>query len=370
MARYTLEIATENDDADLREILRQTPMDGRISVGFRREPSYFAAAVVEGEFRQVVAAREQATQRVIGFGARNVRRLYVNGSEQPVGYLSTLRLLKQHRNLGLIARGYSLFRQLHEDGRTPYYLTTIADGNDTAVRILTSGRSGLPEYRFLQTYHTLALPLHMLQRRQRANRVQVRPLTAGDLDEVLGFWRRQGPERQFFPLLEAGSLFSAHATYRDLEPQSLLVARRQDEVIGTFAAWDQSRFRQSVVEQYSRGLSWARPLYNMLAHVRGRPRLPAVGEPFRYLTGALLCVTGDEPSVADALLAAAAQRAANDAGNYLLLGLTESDPLLPRWQRRAAVEYTTRLYLVAWDHAETYARRLDGRPLYLELGCL
>jgi hypothetical protein len=366
---YQLELATEKDDADLRAIMRQTPMEGRISVGFRREPSYFAAAVVEGDFRQVVAAREQPSQRLVGFGARSLRRLYVNGSEQTVGYLSTLRLLKQYRNIGLIARGYSLFRRLHEDGRTPYYLTTIADGNETAVRILTSGRAGLPQYLFLETYHTLALPTRALSHDPRERSIEVSALPVAGLDDVLRFWRSQGPQRQFFPSLAADNFFSASATYRDLSPEQLLVARRKGEVVGTFAVWDQSRFRQSVVEQYSRSLALARPFYNALAKLRGAPPLPAVGQPFHYLTGALLCVKDFEPAIADSLLAAAG-KIARSAGDYLLVGLAQSDPCLPHWRRHAAVEYVTRVYLVAWNNAGDYARQLDGRPLYLELGCL
>ena len=369
MSRYQLELATESDDADLREILRQTPMEGRISVGFRREPSYFGAAVVEGEFRQVIAAREQPSRRLVGFGARSVRRLLVNGSEQCVGYLSTLRLMKPYRNLGLIARGYSFFRQLHQDGRAPYYLTTIAAGNETALRILTSGRAGLPEYRFLETYHTLALPLRSLARRWRQGGIAVTPLRANDLDALLEFWQREGRRRQFFPSVTAENFFAAAATYRDLLPQQLLVARRDRQVIGTFAVWDQSKFRQSVVERYGRGLTLARPFYNLLAHFRGTPRLPALGQPFHYLIGALLCVKDDEPAVADALLASAGEFS-HHTDNYLLMGLAQSDPFLPRWRRRAAVEYVTRVYLVSWENAERYARQLDGRPLYLELGCL
>jgi hypothetical protein len=124
-----------------------------------------------------------------------------------------------------------------------------------------------------------------------------------------------------------------------------------------------------VVEQYSRPLAFARPFYNALATLRGAPRLPAVGEPFDYLTGALLCVKDFEPAIADSLLAAAGN-IAQSSGDYLLVGLAESDPTLPHWRRHAAVEYVTRIYLVAWNDADDYARKLDGRPLYLELGCL
>jgi hypothetical protein len=49
---------------------------------------------------------------VVGFGCRSVNTCYVNGKPMPVGYLSSLRLLREHRNLGLIARGSELRDQL------------------------------------------------------------------------------------------------------------------------------------------------------------------------------------------------------------------------------------------------------------------
>ena len=48
MSQFRFELATEADDADLRSILAATPMEGAVAVTFRREPSYFRAASVEG----------------------------------------------------------------------------------------------------------------------------------------------------------------------------------------------------------------------------------------------------------------------------------------------------------------------------------
>src|SRR5437016_765840 len=137
MSRYQFELATPGDDADLRHVLAATPMDGRISITFRREPSWFAGGVVDGPFRQVVACRDLQTGRIFGFGCRSIRDVYVNGRPEAVGYLSNLRVLPEYRNRGLVARGYAFFRGLHQDGRVPFYLTTIANGNRTALAILT-----------------------------------------------------------------------------------------------------------------------------------------------------------------------------------------------------------------------------------------
>ena len=77
MSRFQFDLAGLTDDADLRHVLASTPMAGRIAVSFRREPSWFGGAVVDGFSRQVVGCRDQSTGRIVGFGCRSLREVYV-----------------------------------------------------------------------------------------------------------------------------------------------------------------------------------------------------------------------------------------------------------------------------------------------------
>jgi hypothetical protein len=371
MSRYRLELATPADDADLRHILAATPMPGRVAVSFRREPSYFAAAEVDGRFRQVVACRDGATGRLVGFGSRSVREAYVNGRPAAVGYLSSLRLLEGHRNRGLVARGYAYFRGLHADGRAPLYLTTIAEGNHRALALLTSGRARLPAYHPAGDYHTLALPIARGRRgRPLPPGLEVRPATPADLPGLLAFLEAEGPRRQFFPCYAAEDFFSEHGAFKGLRPEDLLLAHRGGRLVGTLGGWDQHGFRQTVVEGYSLALRWTRWLYNGWAGLTGRPRLPPPGGAFRYLFGALPVVADADLPAFTALVEALSARAAAGPAEYLLLGLHEADPLLPGLRACRATRYTTHLYLVCWADGEEFRAALDGRPPYLELGSL
>jgi hypothetical protein len=369
MSRFRFELATTADDADLRRILEETPMPGRITVSFRREPSYFDAAQVDGRFRQVVAARDYEENRLVGFGSRSVSERYVNGWPETIGYLSSLRLLPAYRNRGLVARGYAFFRKLHADGRARLYLTTIAEGNTLALALLTSGRAGLPKYQYAGRYHTLAFPMVRRRRTPRASgNVELRPATADDLPAVLSFLETVGPRRQFFPCYQASDFFSACGTMKDLRPTDMLLAHRREQLVGMLAGWDQHRFRQTVVHGYVWPLGWLRPLYNAWATGFGKPRLPGTGDSFRYLTAALPLVAEDDPRVF-ALLLEALQSTAGP-WEYVLLGLHEMDPLLSVAKTYRATWYTTRLYLVCWEDGEEVRAALDGRPPYLELGTL
>ncbi len=61
--RFSFRLAGEADDAALRQLLRETPMDGPVRVTLRREPSYFAAAVVDGPCRQTLVVTDGRSRR-------------------------------------------------------------------------------------------------------------------------------------------------------------------------------------------------------------------------------------------------------------------------------------------------------------------
>ena len=372
MSRYYFELATEKDDAELREILAATPMPGRISVSFHREPSFFDGAVVYGDFLQVAICRDTERKRIAGFGTRSIREMYVNGHPRPIGYLSMLRALEQYRNRGLVARAYRYLNDLHADGRAELYLTTIAEGNDRATSLLTSGRAGLPAYHHAGQYHSVAIPIPRSATTQarRDDSIDLRPATPADLDTLLRFLESIGPARQFFPKYTPDDFCNSRGTFRDLQLSDLLLAFRDQRLVGVLGGWDQHRFRQTVVEGYDRALSWVRPAYNLLARFRGHGRLPSPGEAFRYLTAVLPVVEGDDPEVFAALLEALLARSAGGPCDYLLVGLHETDALLPLVMPHSLLSYVTRLYHVCWPDGERLRQQLDGRPPYLELGCL
>lgn len=376
MSRYRFELADEADDAQLREVLAATPMDGDIAVSFQREPSYFDAAVVGGDFVQTVVGRVAESGRVVGFGVRSVRDMYVNGKAMPIGYLSSLRLVPEHRNVGLIARGYRYFAELHQDGRTPLYLTTIAEGNDRAMSNLTGGRAGLPPYHDAGKYLTLVIPACRPGTVRSTADVSIRAATEKDLPAIVSFLNEHGPRRQFFPEYRESDFLKRRCTFRDLSPADILLAtepsrtQQAGRIVGTLALWNQSKFRQSVVQRYSRRLRWTKPFYNLVARIRRAPRLPAVGRPFRYCSAALGVVAEDDPAVFAALLASARERLSRVAIPHLLIGLHETDPLFPVAERYSVARYVTRLYLVCWEEGDALRLSLDGRPPYLELGTL
>lgn len=368
MARYQFRLAEPKDDGGIRAVLDASPMAGAIAVRMRREPSFFESARLDGAFRQIAVCEDSGTGRIVGFGTRSVQRRLVNGDFRPVGYLGMLRSVPEVRGRALLGAAFRFLRELHADGRADFYLTTIAEGNDVALRALTSGRAGLPAYVPAGEFATVALPI---PRRVRAPRwdqgdLVLSEATMADEEAIMDFLRRVGGQHQFFPDYIWDDLASETDTLLGLRLGDIVIARRAGRLVGMMGAWDQRPWRQSEVVVYSGLYRRIRPLYNLLAPCFGRPGLPAPGAAIHYVAAALPLVAPDEVTALRALIGVLRARLSGGGAAYLMLGMHGDNPLLAVARRGAAATYRTRLFVVAWGEPPV----LDGRIPYLELGAL
>ncbi|MAI73144.1 MAG: hypothetical protein CMM01_19860 [Rhodopirellula sp.] len=381
MKRFRFEIAETTDDPGLRALLRKTPTDGHIRLSFCREPNFFDASVVEGSQHETIVCRDMNYQgRIVGMGSRSSRPCWIDGRVQRLGYLSGLRIDPKYRGAGLLQRGYRMFAKMHHQDPLCLYLTTIADGNERAWRLLTSGRAGLPEYHYAGDYLSFAIPL-----RRKSNPLNL-PVSKGayvlqrgdeeQMTELIHFWSECGRHRSFFPAYELSD-FQSDGSMRGLRPSDILIARCRGQIVGTMAAWDQIDFRQTVVQGYGELLTRFRPLINAWARLRDMPPLPELGRSLALRLAALPVVSSTHPACFPLLLHALRQVCSGDRHRYLVLGLHEHDRLHQVLPRLPGQVYRTRLCLVRWPkdpdlQAGTYlqASFLRQSPPYLELGSL
>lgn len=365
MSRYRFELAGPADDAAVRRLLARNPLPGPVVVGFRREPSFSAAAAVEGAFRQTIICRDVTTGDVIGVGTRSIRDRIHHGSPLPIGYLGSLRLDRSHRGTGLVARGFRFLRELDRDGRAAAYFTSVADGNETAARTLLGGRAGLPMYRRVATWLTRIVPLAGC--RGLSGDCEVRSARVEDLPAIVQFLNTVGPRRDLFAVAH-GTDFEAGGTFRGLRVEDIQLAVRAGRIVGTCGFWDQTAFRQIVIERYPWRLRWLRPVLDATAAWRRMPRLPRPGAPLACVFASLLVVADDHADVARSLVAAAARRHAGPA-TVAIFGFDARCPLGDAFPAGLGGTYETGIYLVSWDLAVLRGWDAD-RPIHLEAGCL
>jgi hypothetical protein len=357
-------LATRDDDAELRRLLRETPMAGAIRLSFERESDAFAADATEGDFHQTLIARDPGG-RIVAMGGRSIRDAWINGQPTRLGYLGQLRISPQYRGRDTVVGGYNFLRDLHADGRTPFYLTSVMADNLPARRLLEAGVRGLPKYRPIGDWFTLAIPT----RRRHPAGIDAVGAGRADADAIADCLARNNQRFEFAPVWNARDLQGSARTPAWCI-QDVSVIRRPGRIAGCAAAWDQRSFKQVVVRGYGGPLGRWRRAINLLAPFTGWPRLPEVGRELRQAYLSAVAVDDDDPALFATLLARTLHVAATRGCDYLIAGFAADHPLLDvaRRFRHRAVRST--LYCVHWPDGQRAVDALDSRIIHVEVATL
>lgn len=364
-------LAGPSDDAGLRALLRAMPMGTGIRVTFEREPSYFAAARLQGEV-QVPVARD-ASGRVVGMGLRAFSPGWRGGRPAEVGYLGDLRLTPELRGGTLLARGYRFLRELHADRRAAVYATMLVADNALALSTIAAGRAGLPVYRDLGRYLSPSLILGPRPAPLSVPGVRIERGSLSRLSDIVAALNAFGREREFAPRHEAAD-FLPGGRWTGLAPEDFFLALSGPLVVGTLARWDQGAFRQTRVHGYApaieAGRRLARPFARLPlpARLRLAGRLPVPGALVPHLYAAF--PSAESPEVLRLLIDALRADAAGGPHLYAVLGLSERDPLAAALSGVPQVPFAGRLFAVHYSEGRAAADEAAERVPYLEAGAL
>lgn len=343
-------VATRADEAELRALLRETPTrGGAVSLGFEREPDYFAGENVDGAKDTTIVARRGG--RVVCMGRCSRRLVYVGGEKREAGYLGELRLAPGTRGgLAVLRAGYAFFAQYEAaraEGAADFYFTSVATGNARARAVLENGRKmGLPEYVARAELVTVAWPVRRAARAARAAGAAETKMSEEAKDELSYFLDTEARRLALaMPwVAETWASLAAHG----LKTEDFCVVRRAGRILAAGGVWDQSAWRQTVVAGYAGVLKWGRGLVNAAAWAAGRPGLPAVGERLRQACVHPLAVAVDASAAeVGELLGKLEACAARRKVEWLAASVAAEDGLRALLARRAgARDYATRLYEV------------------------
>ncbi len=351
--RVTFETATQADDADIRRLLREAPMRGRVSISLEREPDYFADAALPGETIETIIARDFG--RLVCAGNCSVRRRFVNGASRRVGYLGGLRLSESHGGrFDILRRGYEFFRELQTAEPADFYFTSIAEDNQRARRFLERGLRGMPQYEFISEFSTLLIPT------RGSRELYWEPMAPGN--ERIDLLNKSNARFQLAPCWNEDELRALQSL--GLETSDFFAARTKGKISACAALWDQRSFKQTVIRDYAPWLRLARPMVNGVNWIVGGPRLPRPKETLASAFVSHLGFAGGDPEALLDLLAVIRGAAKVKRIELLTLGFAANDPLLEKIRARFRTrEYRSRLYLVRWPGIGGAAKDLDGHLL-------
>ncbi|MBI9049993.1 MAG: hypothetical protein JEZ00_11270 [Anaerolineaceae bacterium] len=362
---FEFRLAAAQDDADIRALIGSVSMPGAVSIKFAREPDYFLGATIMGNPCDVLVVRHQPDGQLAGIAVRAEHRAFVNGQDTPLGYIGQIRVAPAYRGRWLVNQGAEWFREASP--LDLLHFGVIASENSRAGQLLVGSHppAGLHtrDVGGLTTCALLLRPSHP----HPTPGVNVHTGSSEMLPEIIDFWHRQGVRRQFFPAYTLED-FSNGTCLRDLKAEDILIARRGSQIVGVLAVWDQAAYKQDVVESYGPTLRRLRPVYDLIARCIGARPLTPPGQAIQLAFAAGICILNDEPAVMQSLLSAAKIHAFQREKAFLMVGLSDDDPLLNVVRHHLHITYHSDLYAVSWS-PETI-RQLDERLPYIEIATL
>ncbi|MCU0662118.1 MAG: hypothetical protein MUC50_07300 [Myxococcota bacterium] len=366
--RLTTGLAGPADDAEMRRLLRDNPMEGRISLSLEREPSFFLGSGVEGEHHQTLIARQNG--RVVGIGTRASRQVWCNGKVEQIGYLSQLRIDRTARGVSVVRAGFRELRRLHDRGDCKLYVTTIVADNLLARRVLEANWKDKPHYELRGELSTLVIPLSRRPKPLEIPGLELRKAGLDDLPDVVDCLQRNLCRTQFAPYWTE-QMLKRPEVVRGLAIDDFYLAIADGGIRGVLAVWDQSSFKQSVVRGYSGGLRYARPLLNGLRPLTGLPRFPRPGQPFAHAYVSHVAIDDDDAAIFSALLRSAIESTAGRDYAYLTLGFCEGHPLLrPTVEAFSPLVYRSLVYLAYYPEDAALAQGVERGIPHLEIAVL
>jgi hypothetical protein len=366
---YGFALARPEDDEDLRRLLVNTPMPGNLTVSFAREPNYFLGCSTMGHRCDVLVARHLPSGELAGVMCHGIRPVYINGTATEVGTIGQVRIAEHHRGKGLLRRGLPLFIERSRPD-LPNFGVMAAD-NPRARRAMVEHPPPGFVVRDVARITTLGIILRRPKPLRRGS-LDVGHGTEETLDEIVDFLRRESGKRQYYPVYEKDDLLEGRLL-RGLALEDIIVIRGSGRIRGTVAVWDQSGYKQSIVRAYGPALQKLRPWHDRAARLWHAEPLPAPGEPLHAVYAAVVCVEDDDQAVTRCLIREAYNAARERGFAYLLVGLTDQDPLLGAARRYAHVPYRSWLQASAWKPGEVgrdLYPDLDGRPAFVEIAAL
>lgn len=329
---------SEVHDEACRVILQTSPMGKNIRLSFRREPSFFPAEKIANTWSQLVVLCDDENEKVLGFGVRSSRPYWLNGQEVELGYISQLRLVPEFRNGLYLAKGYRKFRELHEqDGKIPFYITTILSDNEVARSSLESKRIGLPSYKpldELSSYFFIA---------QKAHSKSTEIIHQSDITEVLTKYNNE---------VRDGSL----ATRYDENTTSWMSLVDHETITvcsSSFTASallvDFSKVKQVIIDGYSMSYTIITELARVFAPFLGIRPPPKGGSHLKSLYLIAVSISGDRKQGFQALLQYARNRAFQKNCHGVVYGLSSQSSLNEYANRKCISNTKSILYAVAWD---------------------
>jgi hypothetical protein len=216
---------------------------------------------------------------------------------------------------------------------------------------------------------TFTIPVGLGARR-RQGKNDISGASPAEIAEIAAALSRQGPAYQFHPVWSEHTLTS-EIRCRGLAPEDFFVFRDEGALRGCLALWDQRTFKQTVIRGYSKRLGRVRPLFNLVAPLLSRPRLPPAGSQLQSAFLSHVAVQQDDDDALVSLIGHACHAAQLRKLDYVMVAFAERNPLADAVRKNFSChEYVSMIYVVYWKDGSEAVDNLDNRIPHPEVAIL
>jgi len=366
---FHLEEISRERNGEMLEILTESPIETPgLTVGFDRAPDIFALPELFSE--RVTCAGVLKGDELFGFAMLSYQKRYVNGEPRLVMYFGNAHVRKDDRGHGFTYRiADRLFKG--RDRRSDIGYAIVMTGNKPAERFIGQHKAGYPDFPASRTIGALcARNILILGRKKESPAFRVRRATLADVDAIVSLLRDEFRPRLFGPVVDRDTFLENAARRPGCGLEDHYVAERDGEVVGTCAAWDMERLRQTRIIRYGTKLGLAKKVHSLFAPLAGFPILPREGERIKDVTITDCAVRERRPEILEALL----RKISNDlharAYNMMTVGSSRQDPLLRATRGFISHPVVSNIVLFAKDPALLAEGRIDASLPYMDLAMI
>lgn len=364
MYPYQFLQADLEDDQALRKRLNDDTIKGKISLSFRREPSYFTHLKNIASIIQVIKCVKD--KKIVGTATRAILKCQMRGSISSIGYLSDLRIENKHRSGWLLSNGFKYLRELHLQSPVPFYYTLIWESNYRAIKSLEGKRGKLPEYIYCSKILSPIIFLRKKKKIKLTKNLHFKRASTQTIKKVITFINNENKNKELSPYINLEGLLSND--YQNLRADDFYYLQDGQDIVAAISLWDQCSYRQTFIETFSFKYKLIAKLFKF-CHLGVFPK---ENTEVKYVFGSFMTIKKDNLILAKTLLKYFNNELIERGYDKLVLSINNKSILKKLLKSFIHLKLAGNLYFVFFDTTikEEYKKLLDSNNIYIELGLI
>jgi len=341
-------------------------MAGNISLSMGIDPDCFVNAGIQNQEIELFVCRQNNS--VIGLFSVGKRTIFYNGKPKLIRYFSDLRIHPDFQNSLLLIKMTRFIKRNIIDKNEFVYTIVFSENKvmtDMIAKVDRAGidneplikRASLPSYSLCGVYCSYMISLKN-RRKRKKTKLLIRKAQKIDIEAMQFFFNREAHKKQWYPSYDFSLLQNNY--YHGLGISDFYLAFKEDQIVGITGIWDQRRFKQTIVNSYTRPLKLVRPFINIMAKITKGFNLPETGKILNYFTVHTILTKGNNQEIFKDIIEEIYKDNYQSEFSYFLCGFDKNDALCTIFNDFTKREVHGNIYSVSYD----YTKDTSSTPNY------